>query len=280
MKTTEELERIATTLRKDIVTMLANAGSGHSGGALGMADIFSAMYFHILNIKPSDPLWEGRDRFYLSNGHIVPVQYAAMAEAGFFPKSELLTLRRLGSRLQGHPERHTLPGIENTSGPLGDGSPQSVGAAYLAKQEKKPWKTYCALSDGELQAGITWEAALFASKNQLGNLTWIIDRNVIQIDGKTEDIMPLEPLHEKFQAFGFHVIEVNGHDIAEFVDACGIETDGAPKVIIAHTIPGKGVHYMEGDFRWHGSPPGAGPDDLVAKEHQLSEALEDLTQAL
>ena len=280
MKTTEELERIATTLRKDIVNMLATAGSGHSGGALGMADIFSALYFSVLNLRPTEPLWEGRDRFYLSNGHIVPVQYAAMAEAGFFPKSELLTLRKLGSRLQGHPERHTLPGIENTSGPLGDGSPQSVGAAYLAKQENKPWKTYCVLSDGELQAGITWEAALFASKNQLGNLTWIIDRNVIQIDGKTEDIMPLEPLHEKFQAFGFHVIEVNGHDIGEFVEACSVETDGDPKVIIAHTIPGKGVHYMEGDYRWHGSPPGAGPDDLVAKEHQLSEALEDLTRTV
>lgn len=273
----EELEEIANTIRTDIVKMLAEAGSGHSGGALGMADVFTALYFNVANINPSEPMWEQRDRIFLSNGHIAPVQYACMARSGYFPVSELMTLRKLGSRLQGHPERHALPGIENTSGPLGDGSPQAVGAAYYGKMTGADWHVYCLMSDGELQAGITWETALFAAKYQLNNLTWIIDRNDIQIDGKTEDIMPLEPLHEKFSSFGFHVLEVDGHNMEEIVQALKEPQDG-PKVIIAHTIPGKGVHFMEGDYRWHGAPPGKGPNDLVEKEHQLEEALTDLTE--
>lgn len=251
------LEATANTIRQDILTMLTTAGSGHSAGPLGMADIFTALYFHVLHHDPQRPGWKDRDRLFLSNGHIAPVRYATMAHAGYFPKSELATLRTFGSRLQGHPEVRMLPALENTSGPLGDGSSQAVGAAYAAKMDGAPWHVYCVMSDGELEAGITWEAALFASRNQLHNLTWIIDRNNIQIDGYTEDIMPLEPLHEKFAAFGFAVLEIDGHNIREFVDACdrAKATWESPTVIIAHTIPGKGVDFMEFEPSWHGKPP-------------------------
>ncbi|PIZ54806.1 transketolase, partial [Candidatus Uhrbacteria bacterium CG_4_10_14_0_2_um_filter_41_7] len=245
---------------------------------LGMADIFTALYFHILHHDPNKPLWDDRDRLFLSNGHIVPVRYATMAHAGYFDKSELMTLRKLGSHLQGHPEITHLKGLENTSGPLGDGAPQSVGTAYIGKKENKPWHVFCAMSDGELEAGIVWEAAMFAGKYKLHNLTWIIDRNNIQIDGFTEDIMPLEPIKDKFEAFGFEVIEVDGHNIDRFVDACR-EAQAIwerPVVIIAHTIPGKGVDFMEFDYKWHGAPPGKGPEDTFKKADQLNEALKDL----
>lgn len=257
-----ELELLANSIREDVLKMLTTAGSGHSAGPLGMADIFTALYFHVLHHNPKLPNWEDRDRLFLSNGHIVPIRYASMAHAGYFPKAELATLRKFGSRLQGHPELRFLPGLENTSGPLGDGSPQSAGAAYVAKLERKPWHTYCIMSDGELAAGITWEAALFAGKNKLHNLTWIIDRNNIQIDGYTEDIMPLESLRDKFESFNFTVLEIDGHNIREFVEA----TDRAkatwetPTVIIAHTIPGKGVSFMEFEPSWHGKPPKAGEE--------------------
>lgn len=252
-----DLEAKANEIRKDVLTMLTTAGSGHSAGPLGMADIFTALYFHVLHHNPKQPAWKERDRLFLSNGHIVPIRYATMAHAGYFPKAELATLRKFGSRLQGHPEIRMLPSLENTSGPLGDGSSQAVGTAYVGKMEGAPWHVYCVMSDGELAAGITWEAALFAARNRLHNLTWIIDRNNIQIDGYTEDIMPLEPLHEKFAAFGFHVIEIDGHNIREFVDACDLAkaTFEAPTVIIAHTIPGKGVGFMEFEPAWHGKPP-------------------------
>ena len=258
--------------------MLTAAGSGHSAGPLGMVDIFTALYFHILQHDPKKPGWEERDRLLLSCGHIVPVRYATMAHAGYFPMKDLLTLRKFGSKLQGHPEYHVMPSLENTSGPLGDGSPQSAGMAYVAKREDLPWQTYCVLSDGELEAGITWEAAMFAGKNRLHNLTWIIDRNNIQIDGFTEDIMPLEPLKEKFEAFNFAVIEVNGHNIKEIVEACQYAQSiwEHPVVIIAHTIPGRGVDFMENDYKWHGAPPGKGPEDKVKHEKQRAEALRDL----
>lgn len=251
------MEAKANVIREDLLTMLTKAGSGHSAGPLGMADIFTALYFHVLHHDPKRPNWAERDRLFLSNGHIVPIRYVTMAHAGYFPKSELATLRQFGSRLQGHPEPRMLPGLENTAGPLGDGSPQACGTAYAAKMDGAAWHTFCIMSDGELEAGITWEAALFASRNQLHNLTWIIDRNNIQIDGYTEDIMPLEPLHDKFAAFGFNVIEIDGHNIREFVDACdrAKATWEAPTVIIAHTIPGKGVHFMEADPAWHGKTP-------------------------
>jgi transketolase len=264
-----ELELKANDIRQDVLKMLTTAGSGHSAGPLGMADIFTALYFHILTHNPKRPNDPNRDRLMLSNGHIVPIRYATMAHAGYFPLEELKTLRKLGSRLQGHPEILMLPGLENTSGPLGDGSPQSVGAAYTAKMDKLPWHTYCIMSDGELAAGITWEAALFAGKHRLHNLTWIIDRNNIQIDGYTEDIMPLEPLRDKFEAFGFTVLEIDGHNIREFVDACdrAKATWETPTVIIAHTIPGKGVGFMEFEPVWHGKPP---------KDGELTDALKDL----
>lgn len=251
------LESKANEIRQDILTMLTKAGSGHSAGPLGMADIFTALYFHVLHHDPMRPSWKDRDRLFLSNGHIVPVRYVTMAHAGFIEKKELTTFRQFGSRLQGHPEVRILPALENTSGPLGDGSSQAVGAAYAAKMDGAPWHTYCVMSDGELEAGITWEAALFAAKNRLHNLTWIIDRNNIQIDGYTEDIMPIEPLHEKFASFGFTVLEIDGHNIREFIDACdrAKATWESPTVIIAHTIPGKGVGFMEADPAWHGKTP-------------------------
>jgi len=272
------LEKKANAIRQDLLKMLATAGSGHSAGPLGLADIFTALYFHVLEQDPKRPEWKDRDRLLLSCGHVAPIRYATMAHAGYFPKSELKTLRKLGSRLQGHPEVLHMPALENTSGPLGDGSPQSAGMAYIAKNEELPWHTYCVLSDGELEAGITWEAAMFAGRNKLHNLTWIIDRNNIQIDGYTEDIMPLEPLKDKFEAFNFSVIEVDGHNIQEFVDACRYAQTiwEHPTVIIAHTIPGKGVDFMEFDFKWHGAPPGQGPEDDYKKEEQLKEALHDL----
>lgn len=264
------LEILANTIRQDVLTMLTAAKSGHSAGPLGMADIFTALYFHILNHNPKRPNWSDRDRLFLSNGHIVPIRYAAMARAGYFPLSELKTLRQFGSHLQGHPEIRHMNGLENTSGPLGDGSSQAAGAAYVAKMNKESWHTYCVLSDGELECGITWEAALFAARNQLNNLTWMIDRNNIQIDGYTEDIMPLEPLHEKFAAFGWNVLEIDGHNIREIVNACdrSESTWEAPTVIIAHTIPGKGVSFMENEPAWHGKPP--------KDRTELNAALKDL----
>ncbi len=252
------LKAKAKVLRQHVIRMLARAQSGHPGGALGMADIFSALYFHLLSLDPKRPTDPNRDRLFLSNGHICPIQYAAMAERGFFPIAELETLRRFGSRLQGHPERHFLPGIENTSGPLGDGAAQSVGSAYIGFKEKAPWSVYAILSDGELASGIVWESALFAGKHSLSNLIWIIDRNQIQIGGNTEDIMPLEPLHEKFSAFNFLVFEIDGHNMRDIIGTIEEAKKATqPVAIIAHTIPGKGVDFMENDYRWHGTPPTA-----------------------
>lgn len=272
------LEKRANDIRADLLKMLETAGSGHSAGPLGLADIFTALYFHVLDHDPKQPMWEDRDRLLLSCGHVAPIRYTTMAHAGYFPKSKLQTLRQLGSPLQGHPEIEWMPALENTSGPLGDGSPQSAGMAYIGKQEERPWHVYCVMSDGELEAGITWEAAMFAGKHALHNLTWIIDRNNIQIDGNTENIMPLEPLRDKFEAFNFHVVEVDGHNIQEFVEACAYAKSvwEQPVVIIAHTIPGRGVDFMENDYHWHGVPPGKGPETKVARDEQLQEALRDL----
>ena len=263
-----ELEERAMVIREDLIDMLVEAGSGHSAGPLGMADIFAAFYFHILVHDPKKPDWQDRDRLILSNGHICPVRYAAMAQAGYFSKSFLMTLRKLGSPLQGHPERTKLAGIETTSGPLGSGSSQAVGMAYAALMDHAPWRTYCVMSDGELEAGQTWEAMLFASRNKLYNCTFIIDRNNIQIDGATEDIMPLEPLADKFKAFGLHVEECAGNNIRDFVAAVerahGITEK--PTVIIANTIPGYGVDFMEYNFEWHGKPPAGGEESRKALE--------------
>lgn len=264
------LEEKARDVRATIIEMLVAAGSGHTAGPLGMADIFTAFYFHILKHDPKNPDWEERDRLILSNGHIVPVRYSAMAHAGYFPVEECLTLRKFGSRLQGHPERVILPGLETTSGPLGSGLSQAAGMAYAFKMDGKRNRVYCLMSDGEQNAGNIWEAAMWAGKYKLHNLTAVMDRNNIQIDGMTEDIMPLEPLADKYRAFNWHVIEVNGHDMDDFIDA----VDHAkaivekPTLIIAHTIPGKGVPEIEYDYRWHGAPPGKGPADVVPAEKQ------------
>lgn len=252
------LEKRANEIRQDIITTLVEAGSGHSAGPLGMADIFTAFYFHILNHNPKKPDWAERDRLVLSNGHICPVQYVTMAHAGYFPITELMTLRKLGSRLQGHPHRGSLPGIETTSGPLGSGMSQAIGIALAARLDGASHQTYCLTSDGEHNEGNTWEAIMFAGKERLSNLTVVIDRNNIQIDGVTERIMPLEPLTDKYKAFNWHVLEIDGHNMRSIVDAANEARAIAerPTVIIAHTIPGKGVDYMENDYKWHGNPPG------------------------
>lgn len=253
----KQLKLLANTIRQDIITMLFEAKSGHPAGALGMADVFTALYFAILKHDPKNPEWPERDRFVLSNGHICTVLYATLAAAGYFPKQELLTLRKLGSRLQGHPHLGSLPGIENSSGPLGQGLSQAVGIAIVAKREQKKWKTYCVVSDGEHNEGQIWEAVLLAAKYKLDNLIVIMDRNKIQIDGNTEDICPIEPLKEKYLAFGWYVIEANGNDINEVIEAYkkaqGIV--GKPIIIIAHTVPGKGVSFTENRIEWHGKAP-------------------------
>ncbi|MAF13709.1 MAG: transketolase [Parcubacteria group bacterium] len=256
-KKIKKLEVIATDIRQDLIKMLLEAGSGHTAGPISLADIFTALYFHVLNHKPKKPNWDGRDRLILSAGHLAPIRYVAMAYAGYFPKKELMTLRKLGTRLQGHPERLALPGAETTSGPLGDGIGQACGIALAALMDKKKFRVYCLMSDAEQQAGIVWESAMFAAKNNLNNITAIIDRNNIQIGGMTEKVMPIEPLRRKYQAFGWHVLEVDGHNIEAIVDA----TEAAkaiyekPTLIIAHTIPGKGLKEMEFDYKWHGKPP-------------------------
>ncbi len=247
------LELTANRLREDVITMVSHAGSGHVGGSLGMADIFAAFYFHILRHDPKKPDWSDRDRLVLSNGHICPVQYAALAHAGYFPVEELKTLRQLGSRLQGHPHRGALPGVETTSGPLGSGISQSIGIALAAKLDGKKYRVYCLASDGEHEEGNTWEAIMFAGKNRLSNLTVVMDRNNIQIDGFTENVMPLEPLRAKYESFNWHVLEINGHSFEDIIAAVA-EAQAIyekPTVIIAHTIPGKGVSFMENDYRWH-----------------------------
>ncbi len=253
------LEKKAEEIRETILSMLVAAGSGHTAGPLGMADMFSAFYFYILKHDPKNPEWEERDRLILSNGHTVPVRYAAMAHSGYFPIEETLTLRKLGSRLQGHPERTRLPGLETTSGPLGEGLSQGAGIAYALRMDGKKNHVYVVMGDGEQNEGNVWEAVMWTAKEKLSNLTAIIDRNNIQIDGMTEDVMPLESLSEKYRAFGWHVLEVNGHDMHAFVGAC--EEAKAifekPTVIIAHTVPGKGVPDIEFDYHWHGKTPTA-----------------------
>ncbi len=264
----KELEVMANKIRQSIIEMLMAAGSGHTAGPLGMADIFAALYFHILKHDPKNPDWPERDRLILSNGHICPVRYAAMAYAGYFPIEELKTLRKFGSRLQGHPEKNMLPGVETTSGPLGSGLGEAAGIAYGAKMDNKKFRVYCAMSDAEHQAGNLWESAMFAGNNKLSNLTGIIDRNNIQINGFTENVMPLEPLKEKYEAFNWHVLEVDGHNIEEFVDA--VEEAKAiyekPTIIIAHTIPGKGISEIEFDFKWHGITPNPEEGEKFLKE--------------
>jgi transketolase len=254
----EELEQMACVIRRDVIAMLEKAGSGHSAGPLGLADIFTALYFNVLRHDPKKPNWNERDILILSNGHCVPVRYAAMAEAGYFDKKELETLRQLGSRLQGHPERTKLPGLETTSGPLGCGLSQAIGMALGLRLNKQPHRwVYVVMGDGELDEGNVWEAAMLAPKYKLSNIIGIIDRNNIQIDGPTESVLPLEDLRAKWEAFGWHVLEVDGNNIEAVIDTCAMAKAivEQPVMIIAHTIPGKGVDFMEYDFKWHGVAP-------------------------
>lgn len=248
--------------------MLEEAGSGHSAGPLGLADVFSVLFFHELNLRPKEPSWPERDRLVVSCGHVNPVLYASMAEAGFFPRRELLTLRKLGTRLQGHPYNLELPGVENSSGPLGQGLSQAIGMALAARMDKARHRVYAILSDGEHQEGQTWEAIMFAGNRRLSNLVVTVDRNNIQIDGPTESVMPLEPLADKYRSFNWHVIEVDGHNAQALIDAYDearaiVER---PVCVLAHTIPGKGVDFMEYDYHWHGTPPDHAQARMALKE--------------
>jgi len=270
-----KLAIMANDIRMSIIEMLIAAGSGHTAGPLGMADIFTLFYFHILKHDPKNPTWEERDRVVLSNGHICPVFYATMAHSGYFPVEELKTLRKFGTRLQGHPHREYMPLLENSSGPLGSGLSQAVGMGLADRIDKKDKSRfiYCFMSDGELDEGNTWEAVMLAGKHKLRNVIAIVDRNNIQIEGVTEDVMPLEPLQSKWRAFNWHVIEVSGHDFAALNEV--IEEAQAiyekPTVIIAHTIPGKGVEEIERNYKWHGYDP----DNKKAKEDYMN-ALNEL----
>jgi len=268
--TVQQIEQKANDMRKDIVTMLEHAGSGHSAGPMGLADLVATLYFSVMNIDPKNPEMPDRDIFMLSNGHCVPVQYAAMAERGFFPKEEIMTLRKLGTRLQGHPERTKLPGIESTSGPLGCGISQGAGYAYALQyldNQRHRW-VYVITGDGELDEGNIWEAAMFAGKYKLSQLIVFVDRNNIQIDGPTEQVMPLENLRAKWESFGWHVQEIDGHNIESIIDAVGMAKaiENRPSCIITHTIPGKNVDFMEYDYKWHGIPPNKDQATQALKE--------------
>lgn len=267
----KDLYKISNKLRQDVIDMLTEAGSGHTAGSLGTAEIFSALYFEILNIDPKKPNKKDRDRFILSNGHICPIWYAALCERGFFPKTELWKLRKINSKLQGHPIKNSLPGIENTSGSLGQGLSQAVGKALSAKIDGLTDRIYCMTGDGELDEGQIWESAMFAPNKKLNNITWIIDRNNIQSDGNTEDILPLENLRDKLESFNWFVIEIDGHNIEEIVSACKMakSINQRPTAIIAHTIPGEGVGFMENRYQWHGRAPSK-KEALMAREELRS----------
>jgi len=262
----------ANSIRQDIIHMLVEAKSGHPAGSLGMADVFTALYFNILNHDPKNPKEPSRDRLVLSNGHICPVLYSALAESGYFPKSELLTLRKLGSPLQGHPHFESLPGIENSSGPLGQGISQAVGMAIVSKREKKSWRVYSLIGDGEINEGQAWEAFLLASKYKLDNLVAVIDRNNIQIDGTSDDVLPLDPLSDKCRSFGWNVIEIDGNDMGSIIAAFesakkqSNQQTNKPTMIIAKTVSGKGVSFMERKFGWHGKSPSKEEGELAIKE--------------
>lgn len=254
----KEMEEISFLIRQDIIEMLLAAKSGHSAGPLGSVEQYVALYFGgVLKYDPLNSLWPERDRVVISNGHYAPLLYATLARAGFFPVAELKTLRKFGSRLQGHPHRGVLPGIESSSGPVGEGLSQAVGMALAAKMDKAKWQVYCLMGDGEQQAGNIWEAAMMAGKHKLDNLTVLLDRNNIQIDGYTEEVMPLEPLKEKYESFGWQVLMVDGHNIAEIIKALNHAKAifEKPVLIICHTIPGKGIDFMEWKFEWHGKVP-------------------------
>jgi len=264
-----ELEEIAFRIRKNIILSLTAAGSGHLGGSLGLADVFTAFYFDILNHQAQNPNWEKRDRLILSIGHVAPVLYASLAEAGYFDVSELMSLRKMGSRLQGHPSiKEKLPGVELAAGSLGQGLSVSVGLALAFKIDKKNNRVFCVLGDGELQEGAVWEAAMSAAQHQLNNLIAVVDRNYVQIDGATQKVMDIEPLEEKWKAFAWNVLSCNGNDIVDFINTVkkAKNNQQKPTVIIAETVMGKGIPSIEGDYRWHGKVPSEKEKDLFLKE--------------
>ncbi len=251
----KKLKLLSSQARISLIEMLVHAKSGHSAGPLGLADVFVSLYFNILNHDPKKPLLESRDRLFVSNGHVCPIQYVVMSQAGYFPNTELKSLRKINSRLQGHPSRKDLPGIENSSGPLGQGISQACGASFVVKNEKLKQRIYCIISDAELNEGQTWEALLFASKNELP-LTILVDRNNIQITGTTEETMPLEPLKQKLKALNLNVIDVDGHNHAQIIKECNnSKKNKKTTILICKTIPGKGVSFMQGKYEWHGKPP-------------------------
>lgn len=266
----QEFQQISQQIRREVISMISRAGSGHPGGSLGMADIFTALYFQILNHNPRDPDYQQRDRLVLSNGHICPVQYSALAFAGYFSLEDLQTLRQLNSGLQGHPYRGFLPGVETTSGPLGSGLSQACGMAWAALHDQRKWRVVCLMSDAEQDEGNIWEAVMFAKKYKLHNLTAVIDRNRIEVDGPTESVMPLGSLKEKYQAFGWHVLEIDGHDFKEIIDAFDKAKDilEKPVLIVANTILGKGVSFMENKVEWH---------SRAINKEEMEKALEELS---
>lgn len=257
-----KLEDKAKEIRRDIIRMIGEAGSGHPGGSLSGADIVTALYFHAMRIKPEEPHWPDRDRFVLSKGHAAPLLYAALAERGYFPREELMTLRKLGSRLQGHPDLNKVPGVEMSTGSLGQGLSVANGMALAGKLDNRDYKVYVLLGDGEIQEGMIWEAAMAAAHFKLDNVIAFLDHNGFQIDGPTSDIMNPEPVADKWRAFGWHVLSIDGHDLAQILHAIeeAKRLKGKPVMIVAKTIKGKGVSFMENQVGWHGVAPK--PDEM------------------
>ena len=269
-----EIQNIANRLRLDVVEMTTAAGSGHPGGSLSSADLLATLYFRIMNIDPADPYMEDRDRFVLSKGHAAPILYATLAERGYVPTDELKTLRQLGSRLQGHPAYREVPGIEVTTGSLGQGLSMACGMALAGKMDSKDYRVYCLMGDGELQEGQNWEAAMFAHRYGLNNLIGFVDRNRLQICGNTEEVMSLDPLPEKFRAFGWNVIIIDGHNIRQIIDACdkAARSKKNPTVIIMNTIKGKGVSFMENNVDFHGRS--CKPDEYAKAVEELKAVIQ------
>ena len=263
-----KLEEIARQLRIDSIKMIYKRQAGHPGGSLSAAEIISVLFFHILRLDPNKPEWEDRDRFLLSKGHASAILYAALAKRGFFPEDDLYHWGELDCHLQGHPDRVKTPGVEMSAGPLGHGLAVGAGLAMAARKKSRSYRTYVLMGDGEMQAGIVWEAANVAAKYHLSNLTAILDYNDVQLDGPVHEIMPLEPMVDRWKAFNWHVLEINGHNTRQVIEALELagEVHSQPTIIIAHTTKGKGVSYMENDHRWHGAVP-----NPVLYEQALSE---------
>ena len=272
-KIISDLAIIANELRLKALSMIFQAKSGHPGGSLSAAEIITALYFYKARFDPNRPNWKGRDRIFISKGHCAPIYYAALARAGFFPEEELDTFRTLGSRLQGHPDRRKLPGIEMSSGPLGLGASVAVGCALGLRQQKSTARVYCLLGDGEIQEGIVWEAAMCANKYKLKGLTFILDYNQYQLSGKIAEIMPLEPLEEKWRSFGWRVLPIDGHNMKSVIDALDLRPDTQPTMIIARTVKGKGVSFMENN-NWHGRVPS--PEQMVRARAEIEEKVVEL----